>query len=64
MTEHRSTKLMLTHEHPWDVSIERAIAIQRDLRQWVVAQNQLGEVKTVAGVDVSTSGERGRAAIG
>ena len=55
--------MRLAHEHPWNVSPQEAIAIQRQLRQWVAAKNELGEVKTVAGVDVSTRGEMSHAAV-
>jgi deoxyribonuclease V len=38
--------------HTWSVTPEEAIAIQNELRPCVVAENQLGPVTTVAGVDV------------
>jgi len=38
--------------HAWDVTTAEAIAIQQDLRNQVVRQNALGEVRLVAGVDV------------
>jgi len=55
--------MQLFHEHPWNVSPQEAIAIQRQLRQWVVTENALGEVKTVAGVDVSAKEGMSRAAV-
>jgi deoxyribonuclease V len=38
--------------HPWDVTPEEAIAIQRRLRSQVICEDRLGSVRTVAGVDV------------
>lgn len=41
--------------HPWNVSIEEALQIQKDLRGRVVLKNRFSEVKTVAGSDVAYS---------
>jgi deoxyribonuclease V len=49
--------------HRWDLSPKEAIALQQSLRQRVVTENQLGVVRTVAGVDISTAGQRAHAAI-
>ncbi len=49
--------------HPWDVSPAEAIRLQEALRRQVVVENYLGEVVTVAGVDVSVQGEVARAAV-
>jgi len=49
--------------HKWDLSPAEAIAVQHDLCARLVTCNQLGEVHTVAGVDISTAGGRARAAI-
>jgi len=49
--------------HRWDLSPKEAIALQQELRQRVVMENQLGTVRTVAGVDISTAGERAHAAV-
>jgi len=49
--------------HRWDLSPKEAIALQQELRQRVVTENQLGTVRTVAGVDISTAGERAHAAV-
>ena len=38
--------------HPWDVTPAEAIAIQQRLARAVVAEDRLGEVRFVAGVDV------------
>lgn len=45
-------ELNLTHEHAWDVTPQEAIAIQKRLCDAVVREDRLGEVQTVAGVDV------------
>lgn len=43
----------LYHVHPWNVTPSEAIAIQQDLRRYVVAEDELPvEISTVAGVDV------------
>jgi deoxyribonuclease V len=49
--------------HPWDLSAAQAIVVQHDLRQRVVTCKQVGVVRTVAGVDISTSGQRAHSAI-
>ncbi len=38
--------------HPWDVSPKEAIEIQRSLLDRLVVQDDFGQIKTVAGVDV------------
>jgi deoxyribonuclease V len=45
--------LPLTNLHRWDVTPEEAIAIQHSLRDKVSLTPDLGEVKLVAGVDIS-----------
>jgi deoxyribonuclease V len=49
--------------HKWDLSPAEAMAVQNSLRTRVVTRNELGAVRTVAGVDISTKGWRARAAI-
>ena len=49
--------------HPWDLSPAQARDVQQSLRYKVVTRNEAGTVRTVAGVDVSTAGERAHAAI-
>lgn len=45
--------LKLHHAHPWNVTPAEAIAIQQQLRGYVVAEDELpAEIATVAGVDV------------
>lgn len=47
----------------WDVSPAQAIEIQQSLRKRVVTVPYIGEVKTVAGVDVGVRGNTARAAV-
>jgi deoxyribonuclease V len=42
-----------TLTHPWDLTPSEAEALQIELSQRVITQDRLGEVKTVAGVDVA-----------
>jgi deoxyribonuclease V len=51
--------------HPWDVTAQEAIAIQEMLRHEVVRQDRIGDVDTVAGVDVGfeDEGKTTRAAV-
>ncbi len=44
--------LTLHHAHPWDVSPKEAVAIQRRLRPLLRIEDDCGEVRRVAGVDV------------
>jgi deoxyribonuclease V len=46
----------ITHLHPWDVSPAEAVRLQEQWRGQVVVENRLGEVRTVAGVDVGVRG--------
>jgi deoxyribonuclease V len=38
-------------EHPWDLTPHEAVALQQELRQYIITTDQLGVVGTVAGVD-------------
>ena len=49
--------------HRWDLAPVGAVQVQRDLTSRVVAENQTAEVRTVAGVDISTANRRAHAAI-
>ncbi|MEA3459848.1 MAG: endonuclease V, partial [Chloroflexota bacterium] len=49
--------------HPWDVSPEEAMEIQRRLRARVSREREFGRVDTVAGVDVGFQGEMAKAAV-
>ena len=49
--------------HPWDVTHEKAIAIQNSLQRHLVYENLVNTVTTVAGVDVSFPNENSRAAV-
>lgn len=55
--------LSLQHEHAWDVSTDEAKAIQRRLVDDVVEAPLAGDVKTVAGVDVSIRDDMAQAAV-
>lgn len=45
--------MLPTVDHPWDVSPKEAVSIQQRLRERVVLVDDLGEVQTIAGADVS-----------
>ncbi len=49
--------------HRWDVSPAEAMKIQNELRARVVKMSAVGEVRSVAGVDVGVEGETARAAV-
>jgi len=49
--------------HRWDLPPAEAVAVQQSLRGQVVTHNELGQVRTVAGVDISTAKGRAHAAI-
>ncbi len=49
----------MTEAHPWNVSPSEARAIQEDLRRRVIAQDDFGEIRQVAGTDVAFE-EQGR----
>ena len=55
--------MRIRHEHPWRVTVQEGIAIQRELWRWVVAEDRLGPVATVGGVDVSAKRGVARAAV-
>jgi len=55
--------MRIIHAHSWDITPSEGIAIQRELRRWIVTTNELGEANTVAGLDVSTKGDVARAAV-
>lgn len=49
--------------NPWPTSLAEAEQIQQQLRSRIVAEDRLGEVRTVAGVDAGYEGDQARAAI-
>ena len=53
---HTMSRLSLTNLHRWDVSPEEAVAIQLSLAGKVSLAPDIGEVKLVAGVDMSATG--------
>lgn len=57
--------MKIQQRHSWSLSADEAIALQQSLKQEVITTDQLGDVRTVAGVDVGfeDDGETTRAAI-
>jgi deoxyribonuclease V len=51
--------------HRWNISVEEALELQQQMRGLVRQTNgfELGEIKTVAGIDAAYNGEEGRAAV-
>ena len=47
----------MSREHRWDVTPEEARAIQRELRDAIIAEDAFGEIRFVAGVDVGFEDE-------
>ena len=58
-------QVKLAHAHPWDVSPREAVAIQEQLRRFVIQEDRFTKIRTVAGVDVGfeEAGKITRAAI-
>lgn len=48
-------------QHPWKVTIDEARALQKQLSELVVQTDQLGEIRFVAGVDISGVRAAGKA---
>jgi deoxyribonuclease V len=44
--------MQLHHQHPWDLTPKEAIALQKQLREFMRVEDDYGEIRTVAGVDV------------
>lgn len=44
--------MKIHHQHPWDLSPRQAIQLQKDLQGYVITQDRLGPVRSVAGADV------------
>ncbi len=55
--------MKIVHPHPWRVSAAEAIRIQEELRGRVVARDDFGTIRNVAGVDISVVGDEARAAV-
>ncbi len=50
--------------HPWPQSVEEAIPLQQMMRAWVIREDQVGPITTVAGIDVGfPDPDLGRAAV-
>lgn len=45
------------HLHSWEVSPEEASRIQRDLKKEIISERSFGEIRKIAGADISFSGE-------
>ena len=50
-------------DHPWNLTPSEAVSLQRELAQYVIRDDRLGEVGSVAGVDVGFEGGEARAAV-
>jgi deoxyribonuclease V len=50
--------------HPWQVTTHEAIAIQKRLRAQVITENTVGEIRYIAGADISTSKDSPKAYAG
>ena len=50
--------------HPWQATTHDAIAIQKQLRTQVITRNTLGEIRYIAGADISTSKDSPKAFAG
>jgi deoxyribonuclease V len=50
--------MKLLHCHSWNTSVAEARAIQEELRRWVITEDRLKAVRSVAGIDVGF--DRGR----
>lgn len=55
--------MKIVSPHAWNVSVAEAIRIQKALRARVVDRDTFGEIRTIAGVDISTAGNLARAAV-
>lgn len=53
----------VNHLYDWNVSPKEAINIQQELRKKLVVTGEIGNIKTVAGVDVGFKGKMARAAV-
>ncbi|OGO06614.1 MAG: endonuclease V [Chloroflexi bacterium RBG_13_56_8] len=51
------------YEHPWDISPQEAIAIQRELAQRIDPKDYHDQIESVAGIDVGIKGGVARAAV-
>lgn len=50
--------------HPWQVTTHEAIATQKRLRTQVITHNTVGEIRYIAGADISTTKDSSRAFAG
>ena len=47
--------------HEWNLTPELAVALQRELAQRIIREDQLGEIRRIAGVDMALNEESGMA---
>jgi deoxyribonuclease V len=50
--------MKIVRRHDWDLSPAQAVALQDQLRHEVVPVNRLGDVRTVAGIDMGLDGDK------
>jgi len=50
--------------HPWQVTTHEAIALQKRLRDQVITENTLGDIRLIAGADIATSKDSPKAYAG
>lgn len=55
--------MKVVRHHPWNIPVPEAIRLQKELQGKVVEGDRFGEIRTIAGVDISTGGNRARAAV-
>lgn len=53
----------IRHLHPWKVTPSDAISIQKQFQQRIEVNNDFGEIRTVAGVDIGIKNDMARAAV-
>lgn len=55
--------MKIARSHAWKVPVAEAIRLQKELRGGVVDRDDFGEIRTIAGVDISTAANLARAAV-
>ena len=53
--------MLNTPLHEWNLKPTEAIALQKELAKHVIREDQLGEVRTIAGVDMAINEQNGMA---
>lgn len=57
------TGMKIVNFHAWNVSVPAAIRIQKEMRVRIVDRDDFGQIRAIAGVDISTTGNLARAAV-